>query len=118
MLLRYKGEIGTCPTMYYSSTNSCCLLLDYADHTSASCAVGFFDFYIIPLAKKLKECGVFGVYSEDYLSNAQRNRTEWELKGRDIVAEMLLEVQQKYQRQDEKAKPFDPSASIMPATPA
>ena len=25
--------------------------------------MGFFDFYIIPLAKKLKECGVFGVSS-------------------------------------------------------
>jgi hypothetical protein len=23
--------------------------------------IGFFDFYVIPLAKKLKECGVFGV---------------------------------------------------------
>jgi len=25
--------------------------------------IGFFDFYIVPLAKKLKECGVFGVSS-------------------------------------------------------
>jgi hypothetical protein len=25
--------------------------------------IGFFDFYIIPLARKLKECGVFGVSS-------------------------------------------------------
>jgi len=29
--------------------------------------IGFFDFYIIPLAKKLKECGVFGVSSGEYL---------------------------------------------------
>ena len=27
--------------------------------------IGFFDFYIIPLAKKLKDCGVFGVSSEE-----------------------------------------------------
>jgi 3'5'-cyclic nucleotide phosphodiesterase len=27
--------------------------------------LGFFDFYIIPLAKKLKECGVFGVSSDE-----------------------------------------------------
>jgi hypothetical protein len=27
--------------------------------------IGFFDFYIIPLAKKLKECGVFGVSSDE-----------------------------------------------------
>jgi hypothetical protein len=28
--------------------------------------IGFFDYYIIPLAKKLKECGVFGVSSNEY----------------------------------------------------
>ena len=33
--------------------------------------LGFFDFYIIPLAKKLKECGVFGVSGDEYLSYAQ-----------------------------------------------
>ena len=27
--------------------------------------LGFFDFYIIPLAKKLKDCGVFGVASDE-----------------------------------------------------
>jgi hypothetical protein len=27
----------------------------------------FFDKYIIPLAKKLDECGVFGVSSDEYL---------------------------------------------------
>ena len=30
--------------------------------------LGFFDFYIIPLAKKLKDCGVFGVSSDEYVS--------------------------------------------------
>ena len=28
--------------------------------------IGFFDYYIIPLAKKLKDCGVFGVSSDEY----------------------------------------------------
>lgn len=32
--------------------------------------IGFFDYYIIPLAKKLKECGVFGVSSDEYLTYA------------------------------------------------
>lgn len=32
--------------------------------------LGFFDFYIIPLAKKLKDCGVFGVSSGEYLNYA------------------------------------------------
>jgi len=29
--------------------------------------IGFYDFYIIPLAKKLDQCGVFGVSSDEYL---------------------------------------------------
>ena len=36
--------------------------------------LGFFDFYIIPLAKKLKDCGVFGVSSDEYLNYAEKNR--------------------------------------------
>ena len=47
--------------------------------------LGFFDFYIIPLAKKLKECGVFGVASDEYLNYALANRAEWERKGREVV---------------------------------
>jgi hypothetical protein len=47
--------------------------------------IGFFDFYIIPLAKKLKECGVFGVSSDEYLQYAVNNRNEWETKGNQIV---------------------------------
>jgi hypothetical protein len=30
----------------------------------------FFDDYVIPLAKKLKECQVFGVSSDEYLNYA------------------------------------------------
>ena len=47
--------------------------------------MGFFDFYIIPLAKKLKECGVFGVSGDEFLSYAAANRKEWEDKGESIV---------------------------------
>lgn len=36
--------------------------------------LGFFDNYVIPLAKKLKECGVFGVSSDEYLNYALENR--------------------------------------------
>ena len=55
----------------------------------ASGEIGFFDFYIIPLAKKLKECGVFGKSSDEYLNYALKNRNEWEAKGNDVVAEMV-----------------------------
>lgn len=71
-----------------------------ADNWAAS-EVGFFDFYIIPLAKKLKDCGVFGVSSFEYLDYAQRNRDEWKLKGEQIVAEMVQSVNDKlFQRQE------------------
>ncbi|KAL3938715.1 MAG: hypothetical protein SGBAC_006428 [Bacillariaceae sp.] len=46
----------------------------------------FFDNYVIPLAHKLKECGVFGVSSDEYLNYALANRREWEKKGKLIVA--------------------------------
>jgi 3'5'-cyclic nucleotide phosphodiesterase len=51
--------------------------------------IGFFDFYIIPLAKKLKNCGVFGVSSDEYLNYAIQNRQEWESRGQEIVHRML-----------------------------
>lgn len=51
--------------------------------------LGFFDFYVIPLARKLYECGVFGKSSEEYLRYAEANRSEWERRGNDIVNDML-----------------------------
>jgi len=51
--------------------------------------IGFFDHYIIPLAKKLKECGVFGVSSDEYLTYAQANRKEWMVRGREAVEAYL-----------------------------
>ena len=52
----------------------------------------FFDYYIIPLANKLKECGVFGVSSTEYLQYALSNRSEWQVRGKEIVAEMKERV--------------------------
>jgi tetratricopeptide (TPR) repeat protein len=48
----------------------------------------FFDNYIIPLAQKLEECGVFGVSSDECLNYALENRKEWALKGKQLVTEM------------------------------
>mmetsp|Transcript_20878 Transcript_20878/g.57735 ORF Transcript_20878/g.57735 Transcript_20878/m.57735 type:complete len:82 (+) Transcript_20878:3405-3650(+) len=39
--------------------------------------------------KKLKECGVFGVCSDEYLTYAMENRHEWAEKGREVVAELV-----------------------------
>lgn len=54
--------------------------------------IGFFDNYIIPLAKKLKNCGVFGVSSDEYLNYAVQNRAEWEERGQDLVNEMMERI--------------------------
>jgi class 3 adenylate cyclase len=56
--------------------------------------LGFFDFYIIPLAKKLSDCGVFGVASDEYLNYAQKNREEWEERGKEVVASMVAKLRQ------------------------
>ncbi|CAB9502391.1 Receptor-type guanylate cyclase gcy [Seminavis robusta] len=61
--------------------------------------VGFFDFYIIPLAKKLKECGVFGVSSDEYLQYAVKNRNEWEMKGAEVVETMVESIELEYDDQ-------------------
>lgn len=58
--------------------------------------IGFFDFYIIPLAKKLAECGVFGVSSDEYLNYAKMNRKEWEERGKEVVAQMVEKICPKY----------------------
>ena len=57
--------------------------------------LAFFDYYIIPLAQKLKSCGVFGVSSDEYLDYARQNRAEWEKKGEDIVKRLVMEVIQR-----------------------
>jgi hypothetical protein len=54
--------------------------------------IGFFDNYVIPLAKKLKDCNVFGVSSDECLTYALQNRDEWKEKGQDIVAELIQEL--------------------------
>jgi hypothetical protein len=60
--------------------------------------IGFFDFYIIPLARKLKDCGVFGVSSDEYLAYATQNRKEWKERGEEMVRDMISEVKAKQVR--------------------
>jgi hypothetical protein len=54
----------------------------------------FFDYYVIPLATKLTDCGVVGVSSVEYLGYATRNRREWEGRGELVVSEMSQRIQQ------------------------
>jgi 3'5'-cyclic nucleotide phosphodiesterase/Adenylate and Guanylate cyclase catalytic domain len=62
--------------------------------------IGFYDFYIIPLAKKLKDCGVFGVSSDEYIQYAMKNRAEWEQRGEEIVARMVEKYKKMYSNQE------------------
>lgn len=55
--------------------------------------IGFFDYYIIPLAKKLESCGVFGVSSAEYHLYALKNRQEWVERGQEVVEEMKERVE-------------------------
>ncbi|CAB9523362.1 Receptor-type guanylate cyclase gcy [Seminavis robusta] len=65
--------------------------------------IWFFDNYIIPLAKKLKNCGVFGVSSDEYLNYALMNREEWEKRGQEVVGRFV----EKYGKKLEKQQPND-----------
>jgi class 3 adenylate cyclase len=56
--------------------------------------LNFFDFYVIPLAKKLRDFGVFGLSSDEFLNYAISNRDEWEAKGHGVVSQMLKKVEQ------------------------
>jgi hypothetical protein len=49
----------------------------------------FFDTCVIPLAKKLKDCGCFGVSGDEYLGYAEMNRKEWVSHGQEFVADLI-----------------------------
>ena len=51
---------------------------------------------MIPLAKKLKECSVFGISSDEYLNYAVKNRKEWEHRGQEVVADMIQKYEAMY----------------------
>jgi class 3 adenylate cyclase len=66
--------------------------------------IGFFDGYIIPLATKLKECGVFGSAGDEYLGNALRNKAEWIEKGQAIVAEFEAKIKQSKRKSEDTSE--------------
>ncbi|CAB9506819.1 Receptor-type guanylate cyclase gcy [Seminavis robusta] len=69
--------------------------------------MGFFDFYIIPLAKKLFKCGVFGVSSDEFLNYAEINRKEWEKKGAQMVQKYLRDYEADYGVTPERRLSYD-----------
>jgi class 3 adenylate cyclase len=65
--------------------------------------IWFFDNYVIPLARKLEECGVFGVSSDEYLKYALENRAEWERNGGSITEKIMLKAQLLWQRDNNES---------------
>ena len=61
----------------------------------------FFDNYVIPLAKKLSYCGVFGVSSDEYLNYAKTNRNEWAISGEAIVEKFKDKCSKKFEAKEE-----------------
>lgn len=51
--------------------------------------LSFFDNYVIPLARNLEESNVFGVSCDDYLAYALENRREWEVKGEQLLNDLV-----------------------------
>mmetsp|Transcript_14254 Transcript_14254/g.39291 ORF Transcript_14254/g.39291 Transcript_14254/m.39291 type:complete len:139 (-) Transcript_14254:97-513(-) len=49
----------------------------------------FFDDVVIPIAQKMVRCEVFGNASNECLSYAISNRDEWQMRGKQIVDEMV-----------------------------
>lgn len=60
--------------------------------------IWFYDNYVIPLAGKLQECGVFGVSSDEYLNYAIQNRNEWERKGKQCVEDFKTKCEREARR--------------------
>ena len=65
---------------------------------------------VIPLAKKLDRCGVFGVSHLEFLHHAQENKKEWIKKGEAITASLLARCQAKYGPKPADDEPPTPSA--------
>jgi hypothetical protein len=70
--------------------------------------IGFFDYYLIPLAMKLKECGVFGASGYEYASHVLKNKKEWERQGQQTVQEMVV----LYKTEGSEASDFDSFISL------
>lgn len=56
--------------------------------------LAFFDHFVIPLARRLQECGIFGCASSQYLSFAIANRKQWEERGQEILDALVVTCRQ------------------------
>lgn len=52
----------------------------------------FFDDFVIPMASKMKDCGLFDISNEDFLAHAESNREQWKNQGKREIAKMLSNI--------------------------
>jgi hypothetical protein len=63
---------------------------------------------------KLKECGVFGVSSDEYLNYALKNRQEWKDRGLGVVGRLVEDTQTNL-LSEKKAAVVAPLSSSLPS---
>jgi hypothetical protein len=51
--------------------------------------IGFFKFYILPLAERVKHSSAFGALGAELYHCAHSNLIEWEIKGESVVQELI-----------------------------
>lgn len=67
--------------------------------------MGFFDHYILPLAKRLEQSGVFGKSGEIFARNLEKNRTRWLEEGEDRCKDMHNRVLKRQGDREKTVKP-------------
>lgn len=67
--------------------------------------IGFFDFYVIPLAQKLHDCQVFGERGEELLRCARENRRVWEKKGSHFSISLVRESEAEFGIKEGEVRP-------------
>jgi len=66
----------------------------------------FFDNYVLPLTKKLEQCQVFGVSSDEYYNYAKQNRHEWETRGHQMVEDFKKRFEQRQKKKEQELALF------------
>ncbi|KAL7544194.1 hypothetical protein ACHAWF_007573 [Thalassiosira exigua] len=55
--------------------------------------LGFYRLYVIPLAEKMRKCGVFGELGGEWVKNAISIRDRWSQEGERITEDMITSVE-------------------------
>ena len=66
--------------------------------------IGFLDFYLLPVARKLDDMGVFDDrIGAQFAENVQNNRERWTKEGMNVTAKIVVEGEKTYPHDDDSA---------------